>query len=116
MCFCGRVEAVSLSSTDYRFNIILITYCADIFGMFCSHCRYMCRYCIYIWLQVQSCALLQHEAEQRPSGSTPRGTQRERRNRPLSLTSADDLVEVEQELLPGDHHVLHLLQQLRVQA
>lgn len=26
----------------------------------------------------------------------------------LWLTSADDLVEVEQQLLPGDHHVLHL--------
>lgn len=26
----------------------------------------------------------------------------------LRLTSADDLVEVEQQLLPGDHHMLHL--------
>lgn len=32
------------------------------------------------------------------------------------LTSADDLVEVEQQLLSGDHHVLHLRQQVRVQA
>lgn len=24
------------------------------------------------------------------------------------LTSADNLVEVEQQLLPGDHHMLHL--------
>lgn len=34
----------------------------------------------------------------------------------LRLTSADDLVEVEQQLLSGDHHVLHLRQQVRVQA
>jgi len=31
-------------------------------------------------------------------------------------TSADDLVEVEQQLLAGDDHVLHLRQQVRVEA
>lgn len=34
----------------------------------------------------------------------------------LTLTSADDLVEVEQQLFPGDHHVLHLCQQVRVET
>lgn len=34
----------------------------------------------------------------------------------LWLTSADDLVEVKQQLLPGDHHVLHLSQQVWVEA
>lgn len=33
-----------------------------------------------------------------------------------SLTSADHLVEVQQQLLPGDHHVLHLRQQVRVET
>lgn len=32
------------------------------------------------------------------------------------LTSADNLVEVEQQLLPGDHHMLHLSEQVWVKA
>lgn len=31
-------------------------------------------------------------------------------------TSADNLVEVEQQLLPGDHHMLHLSEQVWVKA
>lgn len=32
------------------------------------------------------------------------------------LTSANDLVEVKQQLFPGDHHVLHLSQQVWVET